>query len=84
LRGILNPPPLSPSFIKGGGRIKEEGLTPLLNTPCYNIFIRTKWGGGNKKGGFTPLLKNLPLPFIKGKGIQGIGFINSSSFGLCF
>jgi len=26
--------------------------------------------------GFAPLLPTLPLPLIKGKGIQGIGLIN--------
>jgi hypothetical protein len=29
------------------------------------------------RGALAPLLKNLPLPLVKGKGIKGIGLINN-------
>ncbi len=35
---VLNPPSLSPSFAKGGGRIKKEGLALLLGCPVIDLF----------------------------------------------
>jgi hypothetical protein len=31
---------------------------------------------GRLRGAIAPLLKNLPLPLDKGKGIEGIRFLN--------
>jgi len=51
------------------GRISKRGASPLSYAPKY-------W---RSLEGAKPLLKTFPLPLIKGKGIQGIGFLHSYS-----
>jgi len=63
-----NPPPLSPSLTKGGGISYVREAKPLFDSPCCGGAIREFWRG------IAPLKKSFS-PFIKGKGIKGIGLI---------
>jgi len=39
------------------------------------LFLKTFISLGSLRGALAPLHKNIPLPLIKGKGIQGIGLL---------
>jgi len=60
-----------------------KGFTPLYITyPPDPLPLIREGGSISKRGGFAPSLKSLPLPFIKGKGIKGIGLPNKTLKGV--
>ena len=66
------PPPLERE-----GELYVREASPLFNSPCSGVII---WGC--LRGASAPLFKNLPLPLIKGKGIQGMGSPNKNLKGV--
>jgi hypothetical protein len=48
--------------LKERGKIKKEGLTPLLDAPKEKLFNK-----GIERG-FAPFRKSFPLPFRRGEG----------------
>ena len=55
--------------------VKSERATLLQNLYLPLSFVRRGDTKGELKRGEAPLKKKLPLPLVKGKGIQGIGLI---------
>jgi len=60
--------------------MEKEGLTPLLDSPLFNITppspIQKLYRKG-LKGTEVPLTNSLSSPLMKGRGIKGEGLLNN-------
>jgi len=58
-------------------RCLRGALAPLFNNPSPSLYQE-----GKLEGALAPSETIVPLPLVKGKGIQGIGLLNKNLMGV--